>query len=252
MSFIFRYVFKIIQDKLSSSFMKDFLGNFLNFFVIHRFRAIMNKLRNISEAVNFSYSFRYLEVSIEPWQIREELLKLLKILEKFKPKILVEIGTATGGTLFLFTRIADPEAMIISIDLPEGPYGKGYSKWKIHLYKSFIKDKQRIYCIRANSHESNTLKKIEGILKNLKIDFLFLDGDHTYTGVKSDFDMYSPLVKRGGIIAFHDIVTHDRFHDPSTTIEIDKFWKGIRDDYENLEIIKDEKQGWAGIGIIYK
>lgn len=79
----------------------------------------MNKLRNISEAVNFSYSFRYLEVSIEPYQIREELLKLLKILEKFKPKILVEIGTATGGTLFLFTRIADPEAIKIKDGIPK-------------------------------------------------------------------------------------------------------------------------------------
>jgi len=37
-------------------------------------------------------------------------------------------------------------------------------------------------------------------------DFLFIDGDHTYEGVEGDFEMYSPLVRRGGIIAFHDIV----------------------------------------------
>ena len=251
MSLIFRYIFRIIEDKLFSS-LKDFLGNFLNFFVIHRFRALKSKISNISEALNFSYSFKCLEVSIQPWQIREELLKLLKILEKFKPKILVEIGTATGGTLFLFTRIAHPEAILISIDLPEGPYGRGYSKWKIQLYNSFAQNKQTIHFIRADSHASNTLRKIKIILNNRKIDFLFLDGDHTYQGVKSDFDIYSPLVKKGGIIAFHDIVTHDKFHNPDETIEVDRFWKEIKDNYKNMEIIKNIKQGWAGIGIIYK
>ncbi len=252
MSFIFRHIFKIIQDRLSSSFMKDFLGNFLNLFVIHRFKSSIDRFSNIDDAINFSYSFNYLEVSIKPYQIKEELSKLLQVLDKVKPKILVEIGTATGGTLFLFTRITDPEAIIISIDLPEGPYGKGYSEWKINLYKSFIRDNQRIYFIRANSHEPNTLKKIKKILVNMKIDFLFLDGDHTYPGVKADFDMYSPLVKKGGIIAFHDIVKHDAFHDPSAAIEIDRFWKDIKDNYKNHEIIKNVKQGWAGIGIIYK
>jgi hypothetical protein len=34
---------------------------------------------------------------------------------------------------------------------------------------------------------------------------LFIDGDHTYEGVRRDFEMYSPLVRKGGIIAFHDI-----------------------------------------------
>jgi hypothetical protein len=30
------------------------------------------------------------------------------------------------------------------------------------------------------------------------VDFLFIDGDHTYEGVKKDFEMYSPLVRREG------------------------------------------------------
>jgi len=38
---------------------------------------------------------------------------------------------------------------------------------------------------------------------------LFPDGDHSYEGVKRDFEMYSPLVRPGGIIAFHDTVFMD-------------------------------------------
>ena len=38
------------------------------------------------------------------------------------------------------------------------------------------------------------------------LDFLFIDGDHAFKGVKSDFQLYSELVRPGGLIAFHDII----------------------------------------------
>ncbi|HEY7391642.1 MAG TPA: class I SAM-dependent methyltransferase [Bryobacteraceae bacterium] len=36
------------------------------------------------------------------------------------------------------------------------------------------------------------------------IRFLWIDGDHTYDGAKSDFDMFLPYVIDGGIVALHD------------------------------------------------
>lgn len=36
------------------------------------------------------------------------------------------------------------------------------------------------------------------------IDFLHIDGDHTYEGVKIDWELYSPKVRRGGYITIHD------------------------------------------------
>jgi hypothetical protein len=36
------------------------------------------------------------------------------------------------------------------------------------------------------------------------IRFLWIDGDHTYSGAKSDFDMFLPHVVNGGIVALHD------------------------------------------------
>jgi predicted O-methyltransferase YrrM len=36
------------------------------------------------------------------------------------------------------------------------------------------------------------------------IDLLFIDGDHTYEGVKIDLELWVPLVKPGGIVAGHD------------------------------------------------
>src|SRR4051812_25167842 len=36
------------------------------------------------------------------------------------------------------------------------------------------------------------------------IDFIFIDGDHSYEACKADIAAWTPFVKRGGVIAFHD------------------------------------------------
>lgn len=40
--------------------------------------------------------------------------------------------------------------------------------------------------------------------KDTEVLFMFIDGDHEYTGVKADFEAWAPLIKSGGEIAFHD------------------------------------------------
>ena len=42
------------------------------------------------------------------------------------------------------------------------------------------------------------------ILQDIKIDFLFIDGDHSYDGVKLDFDLYSTILNENGVIVIHD------------------------------------------------
>jgi len=41
------------------------------------------------------------------------------------------------------------------------------------------------------------------------LDVLFIDGDHTYDGVKKDFERHAPNVKPGGVILFHDPCAYD-------------------------------------------
>jgi predicted O-methyltransferase YrrM len=38
------------------------------------------------------------------------------------------------------------------------------------------------------------------------INLLFIDGNHDYNAVLQDYEQWSPLLKRGGTIAFHDVV----------------------------------------------
>ena len=66
---------------------------------------------------------------------------------------MIEIGTADGGSLFLFTHGASEDATIISIDLHGGKFGGGCSKRKIPLYKALKLPNQELHLIRADSHD---------------------------------------------------------------------------------------------------
>lgn len=90
-----------------------------------------NSTRNLVDlACNIFNTFPFRQLSIRPGQIKEEIIELLKILAKRRPKFILEIGTAGGGTLFQFVRVSSPDAVIISIDLLGGRFGGGYPKWK--------------------------------------------------------------------------------------------------------------------------
>jgi cephalosporin hydroxylase len=200
---------------------------------------------NLDDLVDFS--FHGVGGLIQPMQVRDEILSLLKILEENKPKVIIEIGTAMGGTLFLLCRVASKDATIISIDLPGARFGYGYYWWRIPLYKTFRLPKQKLHLIRADSHSKATLERVRQILNGRKVDFLLIDGDHSYEGVKKDFEMFNPLVKKGGTIAFHDIVTI-----PSALhCEANKFWDELKQGgYKYIEIVSDWKQGMCGIGLL--
>ncbi len=210
-----------------------------------------NRCNSLEDYVNLAFSpsrfFPLPWISISPAQVREEIMELLKILVKHKPQSILEIGTARGGTLFLFTRVASSDARIISIDLPGGRFGGGYPEWRIPLYESFAIHNQRVYLIRGDSHAHSTLKMVKGILDGRGLDFLFIDGDHTYEGVRKDFDMYGKLVDKGGVIAFHDIVPGP----PESVCDVPRFWNEIKHRFSYVELVKDRKQGGYGIGVIY-
>lgn len=187
-----------------------------------------------------------LNINFKAAQIKEEILGLLNELAKNPPRLILEIGTATGGTLFMLSQVATDDAEIFSIDLPLGPYGAGYFKYKIPLFKAFAKKQQKINLLRLDSHKIDTLSQIKDMLNGRQLDFLFIDGDHTYEGVKKDFELYSTLVRPQGIIAFHDIVKNNF----DSSFGVSKFWQEIKIKYQYKEFVSPLNNGCAGIGII--
>jgi predicted O-methyltransferase YrrM len=180
-------------------------------------------------------------------QVRSEIVQLTDLVGKRRPKTVVEIGTAQGGTLILWCRQADPAATIVSLDLPGGIHGGGYPYWKSWIYQRFPFGSQKLHLLRGDSHKPEMLARLKSVLPgDGKVDFLFIDGDHTYDGVKADFEMYSGLVRPGGLIVFHDICKHPE----AVNCQVDRFWLEVKNERRTREFVHDSNQGTCGIGVI--
>jgi len=197
--------------------------------------------RDVAQSVRVAFEFRAAGIRIVPQQIPAEISAFLDLCAPLNPKSILEVGTDSGGTLFLLSSVADPSAKLVSVDL------FGYPGWKAPLYASFARGGQSLRLIRGDSHSPETIHQVKGALGDAKLDLLFLDGDHSYAGVKKDFETYSPMVREGGIIALHDIVPTD----PRSGAFACKFWAEVKEGRKHTEIVENWGQGAAGIGLLY-
>jgi len=230
------------------------LFNFLAFFISKRKLRKSFKLNDFNDLYDFAQNFNgrgyYDRISLN--QFKSEFKEFSEYIKTTKPEIVVEIGTKKGGSFFMWARFLKPK-QLISIDLPDGIHGGGFPKQKIPFLKYFLSDSpnSKISIILGDSHKDDTINKLKAILSGNKIDFLFIDGDHRYDGVKSDFYKYKDLVKEGGTIAFHDIVISDHHHNLNCFVDV--LWHEIKNNYEHKEFIQNKSQDRYGIGVlIYK
>lgn len=207
-----------------------------------RLQQLENVYRDPIQVV-FNFKGIGLYKSIRPFQIINEIEELFTIIKDLNPQVVCEIGTDLGGTFYLWSKVRQSRGLFISIDLPR-LYRKSLNRF---LYSFFAKN-QKVFFLRENSHSLECLLKVQKILGDKKIDFLFIDGDHSYEGVKQDFLLYAKHVRKGGIIGFHDIMKDNL---PGNVCDVDKFWARIKTVYQHREIVADRKQIGAGIGIIY-
>jgi len=173
-------------------------------------------------------------------------LELLDCIRWLKPKrlhYLMEIGSWDGGTLYAWSRIAERDAFIISLDLNR----VGDDAEHVERFQGLVRATQHLTCLRQDSHHPESLQGVRRELEGQKLDFLFIDGDHSYSGARQDFEMYSPLVREGGFVAFHDIVRTPRHPEHG----VPTLWHQLREHYEHFEFIDNiSPRRGGGIGII--
>jgi predicted O-methyltransferase YrrM len=192
----------------------------------------------LDDAIEFAERFEYAGISVRPVQVASEIRDFLGLLANDPPGAVLEIGTAQGGTLFLLSRIARDNATLVSIDLPADTQ-------RAQVNRSLGRARQRVVFLAADSHGSETHAEVVEILGGKQLDLLFIDGDHTRAGVEADFRMYAPLVRKGGLVALHDIVPGAQ----EAVGGVPDFWQEIRTDGA-IEFVEDWAQGGWGIGVL--
>lgn len=196
--------------------------------------------RSLEETVDWAMSFGgngYYR--IKTLQRRPEILALARAVEALQPKIVLEIGTASGGTLMIWSRLASER--VISCDLQNMDAQE-------ELFTAFAPPGSscNITLLSGNSHADDFRQRVAQELNGEKADFLFIDGDHTAPGVTADYYDYREFVRPGGIIAFHDIVESQ----PLPTNQVYQLWKKLKQDADTEEFVDDPAQCGFGIGII--
>ena len=172
-----------------------------------------------------------------------EIVPFCEVIKEEAPTNFLEVGTKWGGTFFLWCQFCD--GLKISVDLPGAGWGgKRIKGSRVEVREdrlhSFADD---VHVLNMDSHSEETVDAAKKILGRKKLGFLFIDGDHTYAGVKQDYEMFSPLVRKGGIIGFHDMAKKAKH--VRAGVEVSKLWDEI-DVPNKQEIICTAS--WGGIG----
>ena len=179
-------------------------------------------------------------------QVPGEIEGLAALVAERRPSVVVEIGTSKGGTLYLWSRLAREGALVVSIDMPNFSFGsvRAVNRW---VYRGFGAARGvEVRPLAADSHAPETRAELERILAGRAVDFLFIDGDHSYAGVKADFEAYGRLMAPDGIVAFHDIA-----FPPGGWIDVQRFWREVeRGPHRTRTFVADGPEP-RGIGVVF-
>lgn len=171
----------------------------------------------------------------------DELVLFVEWLERVGVRLstVVEIGSHQGGSTAFFCHLAES---VVSVDLPEG-VGGGLPVTRAYQRNMSLRTRYPHFTgILGDSHDLETLIEVKSALDGREVDLLFIDGDHSMTGVASDAALYGPLVRGGGVVAFHDIVASE---DPRCK-GVAEFWAGVPGPKYEFSV----DSTWGGIGAI--
>jgi cephalosporin hydroxylase len=150
-----------------------------------------------------------------------EFSELLKIVGSHNPIRSMEIGSFYGGTLWHWINLT--WSLVASVDMlvsETDPRRKEQEECRVK-WKPWATAKGKT--LETFLGDSSSPEAIAFMERYAPYDFFFLDGNHTYGGVKADFENCLRLASKGAMIAMHDILPAPYW----TSIEVWKFWNEL-------------------------
>lgn len=149
--------------------------------------------------------------------ISTSILRVLSLRSiKKKSVSVLEIGTLFGISAIAFNRLgstAGGKVSVTMIDPLAGYYDKGDNDpiTGIPVSKETLTTNLRLSGIPKSGFKIlqglSQDQKILDSVSNNKYDYILIDGDHSYEGVKRDFDLYIDKIKKNGLVLFDDYDT---------------------------------------------
>ena len=147
-----------------------------------------------------------------PGYLTEKEARFLGLLAACVPAkgAIVEIGSYKGRSTVMLAKVASHYGggPIVAIDPHNSPILLDHqSSQAASSYQDFL---DSIQSAGVAAHVEPRAEYSTAVAKswNRPIRFLWIDGDHTYEGAKSDLDGFFPHVVPSGVVAFHDALSN--------------------------------------------
>lgn len=185
------------------------------------------------------------------YQDESELARLRELVRAVQPARILEIGSLFGGTLWYWMQ-DNPGVTVVSVDL--GVQSFDYRFSEVEAARAFLwpvwerATGSRLVQIRADSTSPATVAEAASYGP---YDFIFIDGGHWYEVAKADFENYWPLLRAGGLLAFHDTAYPEGNPD---NYGVGRVWREVRERGAAWQDIlrTHNPEGIWGIGAMWK
>jgi cephalosporin hydroxylase len=181
-------------------------------------------------------------------QKKYEILALQELLKNEKISRILEIGTWSGGTALLWAQIVSKwdDGIVYCCDLSfnYGVFDDTFTEIKYGPKQMYASTQWEKYIkeLQGDSHDPVFVERVKREI-DTPVDMLFIDGDHSYEGVKADFENFSLLVRPGGYVVFHDIIDKAESprdpHRPDTCVSI--LWNELKKYFQWWEFIDNNE-----------
>lgn len=170
--------------------------------------------------------------SVEVHGAQQDITELTMLLDltmtAVKPRLIVEIGSWKGGSLFAWSATG---AEVIAVTLPD----KAAEPFNAH----------NAQVIWGDSHSWATRDVLWRVLAGRVPDLVFVDGDHTVDGCAADVNLAFDIAP-GAAVAVHDINLHRRYPE----IGVRKVWDAVSRGVPHM-VLENDPDTDPGCGIIW-
>jgi len=178
-------------------------------------------------------------------QAPAELAGLAALLRELGATSFLEIGSRHGDTLFELAMLVPSLTRFMAVDLPGGRWGRRGSESNLDrtvwLLRRMGREAEAVY---GRSTDQAVIDKARGAGP---WDFVLIDADHTYNGVKTDWLAYGPMAAKA--VAFHDIVGQGKRNITGLKIEVPRLWQELKAEGRPVREFVDPPAR-MGIGVV--
>jgi cephalosporin hydroxylase len=164
------------------------------------FRVLADLFTRAGWQNKLSYEVTWLGIPII--QLPEDIVIVQELIWRVRPEVIVECGVAHGGALVLYASVLEllGRGRVVGVDVEI----RKYNRLAIESHPLA----KRITLIEGSSTEAPTVAAVRATIEPGQRTMVMLDSNHTRDHVRSELELYAPLVSPGSyLVVFDEVMT---------------------------------------------